>query len=322
MTNSLIKPNFFIIGAPRSGTTALSTYLKAHPNVFFSTPKEPQFFATDFRSRFVARESIYLSLFRGADPAIHLAIGEGSTWYLFSREAIPNILAFQPDARFIVSIRHPAKMVLSFHRFLVMQGKENQKDFWKAWLFEKKRRNGKRIPCAIAISDEKFVLYSEWGKLGSQLQRLFSLVPRERVLVIMMDRLVRSPRSVWMEVQKFLQIPDDGRLEFPRVNESIDIPDRLLPFWYTMGIFRSFLSRVRSWVGSTIYTEISYAPALRLVESFSPTRRSKIGTEKRNEADRQTLVKLTEYYKNEILLLSSLTGENLDIWLDEPWKAA
>jgi hypothetical protein len=35
------KPNFFIVGAPKCGTTALSEYLRSHPDVFFSSPKEP-----------------------------------------------------------------------------------------------------------------------------------------------------------------------------------------------------------------------------------------------------------------------------------------
>ena len=72
------KPNFFIVGAPKCGTTALSEYLREHPQVFMSRPKEPHHFATDMpRYRFTKNEADYLDLFSGADDS-HTAIGEAS----------------------------------------------------------------------------------------------------------------------------------------------------------------------------------------------------------------------------------------------------
>ena len=44
-----MQPNFFIIGAPKCGTTALSRYLSQHPNIFMSDPKEPHYFCDDFK---------------------------------------------------------------------------------------------------------------------------------------------------------------------------------------------------------------------------------------------------------------------------------
>src|SRR5688572_12731015 len=38
-------PNFIIIGAAKSGTTALYHYLKQHPQVYMCPVKEPRFFA-------------------------------------------------------------------------------------------------------------------------------------------------------------------------------------------------------------------------------------------------------------------------------------
>ena len=72
------RPNFFIVGAPKCGTTALSHYLRQHPRIFFSLPKEPHYFATDLpRYRMVTHEPAYLEYFRGAGPQ-HTAVGEGS----------------------------------------------------------------------------------------------------------------------------------------------------------------------------------------------------------------------------------------------------
>ncbi|MDD9875087.1 MAG: sulfotransferase, partial [Gammaproteobacteria bacterium] len=39
------KPNFFIIGAPKCGTTSLDAWLKSHPRIFTAV-KEPNYFNT------------------------------------------------------------------------------------------------------------------------------------------------------------------------------------------------------------------------------------------------------------------------------------
>src|SRR3990167_9603139 len=104
------KPNFFILGAPRCGTTSLSTYLREHPNVFFSFPKEVNFFSSDIYSSTLCSDiSSYLKLFSNSEE-IHLAVGEGSVFYLASNCAVPSILQFNPQAKFIVMVRNPVDM--------------------------------------------------------------------------------------------------------------------------------------------------------------------------------------------------------------------
>ena len=63
------KPNFFIVGMPRSGTTAMYEYLKLHPDVYMSPYKAPHYFATDLApsSPWAAKyrdKKTYLDLFR------------------------------------------------------------------------------------------------------------------------------------------------------------------------------------------------------------------------------------------------------------------
>ena len=38
-------PNFFVLGAAKSGTTSLYLYLKQHPQIYMSPVKEPRYFA-------------------------------------------------------------------------------------------------------------------------------------------------------------------------------------------------------------------------------------------------------------------------------------
>jgi hypothetical protein len=90
----------------------MSTYLGQHPAVFMSDPKEPAFWATDYprlarvHSIPLATRDDYLRLFRPARPD-QSVVGEASTVYLSSASAVPNILSFNPAARFLVMLRNP-----------------------------------------------------------------------------------------------------------------------------------------------------------------------------------------------------------------------
>src|SRR5687768_11408599 len=97
------RPNFAILGAPKGRTTALSEYLRDHPRVFVSRPKEPHCFCDDwdyYCAPGERSEEHYLRLFDAADDE-HLAVGEASVWYLYSTTAARNLAAFDPAMRVI-----------------------------------------------------------------------------------------------------------------------------------------------------------------------------------------------------------------------------
>ncbi len=142
----MTQPNFFIVGAPKSGTTALSDYLRDHPNIFFSEPKEPHYFAQDFEKyRLTKTLEEYLSLFDESTPN-HLAIGEGSVFYLFSSVALKKIYEFDPQAKIIVMLRNPVDLVYSFHSQQLFSADEDEQSFEKAWRLQGVRQQGKHIP--------------------------------------------------------------------------------------------------------------------------------------------------------------------------------
>ena len=135
MTNRRIVPNFFLAGAPKCGTTSLSEYLRAHPNVFMCCPKEPFYFDDDLtRIHAVGSFDDYLALFRNCGEE-HLAVGEASTCYLFSRNAMKRIHAFNDEAKIIVMFRNPADFLPSLHAELLFNFNEDQEDFTEASLF-------------------------------------------------------------------------------------------------------------------------------------------------------------------------------------------
>src|SRR5215471_2980035 len=99
------KPDFFIVGAPKCGTTAIFDYLAQHPEVFLA-PKELHFFGSDlnYPTRKV-NEVEYLKWFESAKE--ERRVGEASVWYFYSQLAPQEIKQFSPDARIIISLRNP-----------------------------------------------------------------------------------------------------------------------------------------------------------------------------------------------------------------------
>jgi hypothetical protein len=212
------KPNFFIVGAPKCGTTALYEYLRHHPNIFMSQLKEPHFFAKDLGS-YPAVKTLedYTKLFadRGEE---HLRVGEASVYYLRSSVAISNIREFNPDARIIAMFRNPVEMVYSLHSQLLYVSEETVSDFETAWRLQDRRRQGLDLP--PASRGAFLVQYQEVGRFGTQTQRLLSAFPREQVKLILYDDFAASPKDVYDEVIRFLGIPHDNRTDFPPINEN------------------------------------------------------------------------------------------------------
>ncbi len=138
-------PNFFILGAPKCGTTSLASWLGEHENIYMSPVKEPNYFNTDVRIIGRLTDWEYQALFRGACEK-HMAVGEATTGYLRSRVAVERILDAVSDARFIVCIRKPIEMAISYHGELVKSGIETETDFETAWRLQEIRRRGVRTP--------------------------------------------------------------------------------------------------------------------------------------------------------------------------------
>ena len=140
------RPDFFIVGAPKSGTTALYEYLRQHPQVFMSDPKEPNYFGADVERRRTPRISLdeYLGYFAGAGDAKRA--GEASVRYLHSRTAAQEIAEFAPQGQAIIMLRDPVEMMHAMHGELVYIGAEDIPDFADALAAEDDRRVGRRIP--------------------------------------------------------------------------------------------------------------------------------------------------------------------------------
>ncbi|MGZ8794273.1 MAG: sulfotransferase family protein [Gaiellaceae bacterium] len=206
-------PNLFKNGAPKCGTTSLYEYLKGHPEIFMSVVKEPCYFAPDLArddsGNFLVYErdaKLYSDLFKNAGSAKRL--GEGSTRYLYSKEAPALIHDASPDARIIVMLRNPVAMIHSLHAHKLAAGTEDIEDFDEALLAEADRHAGRRLP---RHSNPLLATYRDRARFGEQLPRWFDTFGRERVHVIIFEDMIREPAAEFRRLLEFLDVGPDYR---------------------------------------------------------------------------------------------------------------
>ena len=134
-----MKPSFFIIGAPKCGTTTLYSWLKSHPDIFMPGGKEPHFFAQNLSDRYcrIRHHDDYMALFDSARN--DQCCGEASVLYSMHPQAIEAILEWSPVAKFIFMLRNPVDMAPSYHRQLLINLEEDIEDFEQAWHLQENR---------------------------------------------------------------------------------------------------------------------------------------------------------------------------------------
>lgn len=299
-------PDFFIVGAPKSGTTALYRYLSAHPAVFMPRMKEPHFFNTDLRSYYYVRDrEAYLRLFSEALPG-HRRLGEASVWYLYSREAARNIAAAAPDARLVVMLRQPVELFRSLHNQLLSNQIEDEPDAERAWRLQEERAAGRSIP--RLCEDPKVLLYRETCRLGEQVERLLEHFPREQIHTALFDELETDPRGVYESVLAFLGLPSDGRTEFPKVHAAHR------PRWSQLAELhrrgdRALRTGPARWLRPLL---LPLRPATRWLAraNLETTRKSPI----RDEFHRELLAT----FAPDIDRLAAATGHDLSAWKRDP----
>lgn len=210
------RPNLFIIGAPKCGTTAWAEYLGSRDDVFFSTPKEPHHFNTDMPDfRWYRTEPDYLELFETAGDA--KIRGEGSIMYLYSHEAATNIRRFNPDARILIFVRSHGAFVASYHQQLLYNRDEDETDLAKAWAMSGQRPAESMPP---HCREPRFVDYKSVGQFAQQAQRYLDLFPADQVKIIEFERWTKNPRDTYLEIIAFLGLEDDGMNDFPKINAA------------------------------------------------------------------------------------------------------
>src|SRR5664280_2899277 len=200
---SLLGPDFFIVGAPKCGTTSLNTYLAEHPSVFMAK-KEQHFFGSDLAPSWPQPTAErYFDSFAGTEWAMRR--GEASGWYLWSRRAAEEICAYSSSAQIIAMLRNPVDMLPSLHSQYLHDEIDDLKDFAEALAAEDDRRCGRRIP-PLNGSYPWRLFYKDVIRFHEQLERYYTVFGRDQVHVILFDDLVGDPATTYRRALEFLGV--------------------------------------------------------------------------------------------------------------------
>ena len=307
------KPNMFIVGAPKCGTTSLYAYLDGHPEIFMSPVKEPNFFSPDVQGTFRGspfkhpeETDQYLTLFDGArDERI---VGEASTSYMVSRVAPALVHDLAPDARIIAMLRHPVDLMYSLHNERTANGAEPLADFAQALGADEDRRAGRRLPPGFNALG---AVYRDTALLGEQLQRWQAAYGADRVHTIVFSDFAADTAGEFKRVLEFLGVDPSYRpASFEAVNRS----------WRRReGIVRLLVrSRPMQWVRHRLVPRlIGEQTTFKLTRRFTRSRLYR-RTHTRPDLPAQLRHELEAWFASDVALLGKLIGRDLSReWLDQ-----
>ena len=232
------RPNLFIIGAMKSGTSSLHAYLGAHPSVFMCEPKEPCYFVDRVDlNRYVENlglwrgEDRYLALFNEAGAAT--IVGESSTAYAKApriKGVADRIARFNPDARFIYLMRDPVERTVSHYWHMVRHYGEHRS-----------------LERAIRETAE----YCDVSDYAMQLRQYYDVFHADQVLPLTFEDLVGDAVSVVKRICDWLGV--DASFVPPSLTnrENVTTPEvTQVKGWGLLGRFRH--SRLWSAVGGGV----------------------------------------------------------------------
>jgi hypothetical protein len=291
-------PDFYIVGAPKCGTTSMYEYLRQHPSIFMPFHKEPLYFGSDLTHRYGRlTRAEYERLFVDAEP--HQRVGEASAWSLYSTKAASEICESAPSAQIIVMLRNPVDVMHAQHSQLLFNRQENIIDFSEALEAEEDRVGGRNLPPGPLRVENLF--YRRMVCFGDQLQRYFDVFGRDRVHVILNDDLRADTPSAYRATLEFLGVDESFAADFDPANEN----KRVRIGWIQRLIWHPpFVRQV--------------VPILRRIPAVHSlrTRLLDLNSERTARATMDPALRrrLTEEFTPDVLSLGRLIGRDLSHW--------
>jgi len=224
-------PNFFVVGTPKAGTTALYYYLDQHPSIYMSPIKEPAFFATDLfelkrqlgtveadpnelqaylngpmterRNGVISDWEDYLKLFKNVRQ--ETAVGEVSANYLGSSVAPRAIRERIPHARILIMLRDPVDRLYSQYSEALAEG-EAQPEFL-SWVDEQREAEEKLDPRLGAVWN---------GFYARHVTRYRAHFPEEQIRIYFYQDYRKTPRQTLKDIFTFLEVDPDFETDMSR----------------------------------------------------------------------------------------------------------
>ena len=303
-----MRPDFFIVGAPKCGTTAMADYLAAHPEIYMAR-KEMHFFGADLRfgPQFFRRDlAAYLAEFDAWNGQRHA--GEASPWYLFSTRAAAEIKAFSPEARIIVMLREPVEMLHSLYYYFRYDGNEPLPTFEQALAAEADRLCGRRLCRQTYLAQG--LAYRQVVRYTDQVRRYFETFGRERVHVIIFDDFATDTFAVYRQTLGFLGVESKGGDPgFAVVNPAKRIRSPALRAAMGDPLVRSAVLALRPWMPRAVFAALQRIDERVRQFNASVQRRPPLAPDLRAQLKRE--------FAPEVERLSELLGRDLTHWSRE-----
>lgn len=212
-------PDFLVIGAQKSGSTTLYDYLVQHPDIRSALTKEVHFFDSNHHRG----ENWYRSNFPLAVPGRPRTwlTGEATPYYLLHPLAPARAAALVPEAKLLVTLRHPVDRAYSHYQHERAKGTEGL-PFGEALAREAERIAGPwarlcRGECRLAPEVQSYS-YLARSRYDEQIARWLEHYPVDRLLAVAAEELFAEPATVMRRVFTFLGLDPDVPLDYRRLN--------------------------------------------------------------------------------------------------------
>ena len=291
-------PNFFIIGAAKSGTTTLYNYMLKHPEIYLSPVKEPQFFCHE--GLFTKGIQYYLDTFyKGCEK--YRARGETTPHYIYYEKVACRIAKLIPkdNQRFILIMRDPVARAYSLYWNMVYEGHEKL-TFEEAIIAEKTRF--KESALDERLGTIRFQYYDS-GLYAKQIRQYFKYFDRDQFLFLFNQDLKNRRDSLMVSIFQFLG-----------VKENVTIEDRQkynlsgLPYSRT---FHNFL-RKPSWIKKQAGRFLPFSLKYKIVNRLLELNKKKFKYPPMQEKIEK---RLRFMFKEDVNELEKITGRDLSAWL-------
>lgn len=203
------KPNFFIPGAAKSGTTSLHELLDTHPDISMSKEKEPVYWNNKLFKEFENLEiSRYLNLFE-QDVKIK---GESTTSYMYYDNFIKNVRDnFQQSPKFIFILRNPVDRYISHFNWLKGLGQEKRKI---NEVIEKEKYLDFEEYDDYPKQYYQFGLYNKW------ISRFIENFGKESIKIVTFEKLVSERLNILNSCYEFLGVSKMQSVKFIKSNKT------------------------------------------------------------------------------------------------------
>jgi len=296
-------PNFLIIGAAKSGTTAIYTYIKQHPQIFMSEMKELRYFSyvqdpvlqppKDYIHPSITTLDEYENHFKSVTNEV--VIGESSPTYLYTPGTAERIKAVIPDAKLFAILRNPIDRAYSAYTHALREWKEPAGSFSLALREEESR---------IAAGYGMLWHYKRAGLYHQQLMRFFNTFDKNKIKIVLYDDLVSNTNELLVEIFRFLEVDDKFQPDTSRRPNVSGFPksERFHLFLKMIFIHDNPIKRL----SRVVFPKKLRRNVMESVRSQNLEKRA-MPEEIRKE--------LSAYYQEEIQLLEELLCRDLSHWI-------